>query len=204
MSTDLRRREFHLPGFGRRAQGRRQQKYMLASLIRRSEELGLTRSSVWSFTKPGTGKYSSVTRDNYVGFGPSAASLLQDRFCVNTFSVDAYISSIEAGKMPTALTMDFTERTRALYWLFWSSYNTRIDPDTYSLLFNREIHDVFGPALRAGIAFGLLDRDGSAYRLTDRGAYWFHLIEQKYTHQYIDKTWRICGTEAWPRRIVLY
>lgn len=29
------------------------------------------------------------------------------------------------------------------------------------------------------------------YELTEKGTHKYHLVEQAYTHQYIDKTWRI-------------
>ena len=32
---------------------------------------------------------------------------------------------------------------------------------------------------------------GDGYKLINKGAYLFHLVEQKYTNQYIDKTWKI-------------
>ena len=38
------------------------------------------RTSVWTFAKKGTGKYSSITRDNFLGFGVSATTLLSDIF----------------------------------------------------------------------------------------------------------------------------
>jgi len=42
------------------------------------------------------------------------------------------------------------------------------------------------------------------YKLTDKGAYLFHLIEQAYTCQYIDKTWRMALNNPWPKRVFLY
>ena len=53
-------------------------------------------------------------------------------------------------------------------------------------------------------AFKLIIKTENGYKLTSRGTYLYHLIEQHYTHQYIDKTWRTCGETAWPKDIKLY
>lgn len=93
-------------------------KNMLSSLVQHSESSGFERTSVWTFAKKGTEKYSSVTRDSFLGFGVSATTLLKQSFKVNTFSIDGYIERVERGLLPTALTIDFTERQRAAYQSF--------------------------------------------------------------------------------------
>ena len=62
--------------------------------------------------------YSSMTRENYLGFGCSATTLLKDQFKINTFSIDDYIARIENKVLPTSLTTRFTKRQRMLYYLF--------------------------------------------------------------------------------------
>ena len=100
--------------------GRPEKKRLLASLLETAEEAGFVRSSVWTFGRKDRPRYSSVTRDNFLGFGPSATSLGRDHFKVNTFSVDAYTDCVAGGKVPTALRMAFSTRSRGLYWLFWN------------------------------------------------------------------------------------
>ena len=51
---------------------------------------------------------------------------------------------------------------------------------------------------------GLLRKTKEGYELTKKGTYKYHLVEQAYTHQYIDKTWSIARQEAWPEKIHLY
>lgn len=46
--------------------------------------------------------------------------------------------------------------------------------------------------------------NGDGYKLTDKGAYLFYLVEQKYTNQYIDKAWRMARETPWMEKIVLY
>lgn len=188
----------------RKPQGRSIKKTMLDLLIRTAGECGFERTSVWTFAKRDTPKYSSVTRDNFIGFGPSATTLLRDGFSINTFSVEEYCSAIEERNEATALSIRFATRQREVYWLFWSAYNLRIDADSFRELFDRELDDVFGWELWFGCKFGYLRKNGGNYELTRRGAYLFHLFEQKYTLQYIDKTWRAAGETPWPNSLDLY
>ena len=184
--------------------GRREKREMLKGLLEVSSDMGYVRTSVWTFAKTGTPKYSSVTRENFIGFGPSATTLLKKVFKINTFSVEEYIKCVHEGKSLTALSLEFTERTRALYWLFWSSYCLDINNDSFRSLFGKDVEDLFGLELLAASKLGYLSKTRSGYTLTEKGAYLFHLIEQVYTHQYIDKTWSIAGKHPWPEKIVLY
>lgn len=179
------------------------QRTMLARLEEVQYDLGWKRTSIWTFAAPGTGRYSSITRDNFIGFGPSAASLLKDAFTINTFSLDEYNRT--AGTPDTrSLVMRFTPRTRALYWLFWAWYGLRISAGEFMRLFGKELSAAFGTALRLAHRAGLLRPVADGYVPTPRGALFYHHAEQHYTRQYIDKTWRFCNREPWPKRIRLY
>jgi len=99
---------------------------------------------------------------------------------------------------PPALATRLNEGDRMAYWLFWRCYDTAIDMARFRELFGRDAP----PALRAALALlrtgGLARRNGNIIRLTDRGAYAFHLIEKAYTHAYLEKLWSACRHEAWP------
>ena len=60
--------------------GRRQKRALLDSITRYCLEQGYTRSSIWTFSSGPEARYSSMTRDNFLGFGCSAATLLQEQF----------------------------------------------------------------------------------------------------------------------------
>ncbi|MBK1809885.1 radical SAM protein [Clostridium sp. YIM B02505] len=184
--------------------GKRDKKKLLEYLETVSEKLQCTRTAVWTFGKKDIPKYSSVTRDNFIGFGPSATTLLSHIFKVNTFSVEEYITCVNNDNIPTALTLNFTKRTRALYWLFWNSYTLKINNDNFKQLFNNNLEQIFKFELRLGILLGLIRKTEEGYELTKKGTYKYHLVEQAYTHQYIDKTWRIAREKAWPDNIKLY
>jgi oxygen-independent coproporphyrinogen-3 oxidase len=183
--------------------GRRSKRLMLDTILEVTADLGLERTSVWTFAESGTIRYSSVTRDSYRGFGPSAASLLGSSFSLNVFSVPEYIRSILSGTSPTSLVAELSARERRLFWLFWHAYNLRIEESSFVRQFGVSIESVFGHELRAGRLLGLLTAGDDGYRLTKRGAYLFHLVEQLYTDQYIDRIWRLGTARERPARLVI-
>ena len=92
---------------------RKEKKRLLTTLLETADKAGFVRSSIWTFGRKNSPKYSSITRDNFLGFGPSATSLGRDCFKANTFSVDAYIDTVKKGTLPTALAMHFTARSES-------------------------------------------------------------------------------------------
>lgn len=184
--------------------GSKEKRVLLNSLESLRKELNLSRTSVWTFGKEEVPKYSSITRDTYIGFGPSAASLTKKFFKVNTFSVEEYINAVNEGRNPKAITMDFSERLRALYWGFWNAYTLEFNNESFNKIFGRNIESFFGAEILLARALGILKKSNRGYKLTNIGIYLYHLMEQHYTHQYIDKTWRICGQTPWPEEIKLY
>ncbi len=178
-------------------------KKMLDCLVKNAEEMGVQRTSVWTFAKKGTKQYSSVTRENFLGFGAGATTLLKDQFKINTFVVEAYIKATQDNKMPTALVLDFTPKQRQLYWLFWSAYNMFLHEASFEKLFEKKLNKEFGIEIALSKLLGLLKKIDGGYVLTHRGAYLFHFIEQTYTTAYIDKMWRIARNQSYPNKVVL-
>ena len=164
---------------------------------------GYVRTSVWTFSGEKQAVYSSMTRDNFLGFGCSAATLLKDQFKINTFSVEAYISRILAGQLPTSLTLRFTLRQRMVYYLFWTAYSTQVDKTDFEKFFGVSLEKMYGLELAAARLLGFVTRQGNVYRMTAKGAFYYHYYENFYTLSYIDKMWGIMRKEAFPKRIEL-
>ncbi len=78
-----------------------------------------------------------------------------------------------------------------MYWLFWSCYNLDIDRNNFIQLFNKNLDSEFWWEIKVGKLLGIIENNEDGYQLTNKGAYLFGLVEQKYTNQYIDKTWKI-------------
>ena len=183
---------------------KKEKKVLLDTIIETTEKIGFNRTSVWTFARKNTPRYSSVTRENYLGFGPSATTLLRKDFRINTFSVTEYINILKDNKIPTALILDFSKRARELFWLFWSCYNLNIDKNNFFKLSNKNLDTEFWLEKKIGELLGIIEYSENCYKLNDKGAYLFHLVEQKYTDQYIDKTWRIARNTPWLEKIVLH
>lgn len=178
-------------------------KNMLLSLVYHGEASGFERTSVWTFAKKGTEKYSSVTRDSFLGFGVSATTLLKQSFKVNTFSIDGYIERVERRTLPTALTIDFTERQRAAYHLFWSAYAMKLDAKSFEDAVGRKLEEMYGIELKLAEKLGYIKKAGENYELTEKSTYLYHKAEQIYTNAYIDKMWSLLRVEPFPEKMTL-
>ncbi|MDR1838140.1 MAG: radical SAM protein [Treponema sp.] len=178
-------------------------KKMLAAVTEYAALNNIERTSVWTFAKKGTKRYSSVTRDSFLGFGPSSVTLLRNTFKINTFSIPAYIERVSEDHIPTSLTLVFTKRQRACYFLFWACYSMWIDSAVFKEMLGETPEQLFGAELWLGVKFGLLKKENGGYRVTDTGALFYHKMEQVYTTAYIDKSWNISRLHAFPEKIVL-
>lgn len=176
---------------------------LLDEITRYCMEKGYIRSSIWTFSKEKHAKYSSMTRDNFLGFGCSATTLLNDQFKINTFSVEDYCARVGGGTLPTSLTLRFSLRQRMVYYLFWTAYSTKIDAGEFEKFFGVPLNKMYGMELKIAKWLGFLTEEDGIYRMTMKGAYYYHYYENFYTLAYIDKMWGIMREEAFPREIRL-
>ena len=117
---------------------------LLDGITRWCLDQGCTRTSLWTFAREAGAEYSSMTRDNFLGFGCSAATLLREQFKLNTFSVEEYCRRVNQGLLPTALTLRFTLRQRMVYYLFWTAYSTQVDPAGFQRFFGVPLERMYG------------------------------------------------------------
>ncbi|MBR5364752.1 MAG: radical SAM protein [Clostridia bacterium] len=182
---------------------KKQKRDLLDRLTLYCAERGYRRDSIWTFSNEPDARYSSMTRDHYLGFGCSAVTLLRDQFKINTFSVDAYCDRLAEGTLPTALTLRFTRRQRMIYWLFWTAYSTRVDPRAFEAFFGVPLDRMYGLEVKLAKRLGWIEERNGLYCLTLKGAFFYHYYENYYTLAYIDKMWGILRHEAFPREIRL-
>ena len=161
------------------------------------------RSSIWTFSNNKNASYSSMTRDNFLGFGYSATTLLKKQFKINTFDIKSYCKRIEEKKLPTSLTIRFTKRQRMLYWLFWTAYSTKVNADDFKKFFGVSLEKIYGFELWLAKIFGLISRKNNIYEMTLKGAFYYHYYENFYTLSYIDKMWSIMRENPFPKDIKL-
>ncbi|HWP80449.1 MAG TPA: radical SAM protein [Candidatus Acidoferrum sp.] len=186
-----------------RPMGKGEKRALLDKITRYCEERGYARDSIWTFSNEPSAKYSSMTRDNFLGFGCSATSLLREQFKINTFSVAEYQKRIDAKTLPTSLTLRFTERQRMIYYLFWTAYSTQVGGREFEAFFGVPLKKVYGPEVWAAKKLGFATEENGVYRMTLKGAFYYHYYEHYYTLAYIDKMWGIMRKEAFPDKIVL-
>ena len=182
----------------------REKRALLDDITKYCTDKGYTRSSIWTFSKDRQAQYSSMTRDNFLGFGCSATTLLNEQFKINTFSVEDYCARVDEGRLPTSLTLRFSARQRMVYYLFWTAYSTKVSAGDFEKFFGVSLEKVYGAELKIAKLLGFVTEEDGVYRLTLKGAYYYHYYENFYTLAYIDKMWGIMRKEAFPREIVLF
>ncbi len=179
-----------------------QEKKMLDKIINLAEKFRYERTSIWTFTKKGSPRYTSVTREFFVGLGAGAASYIPGYFYINTFSIAEYIKATKK-KLPIALVAKLTEKEQMGWWLFWRFYNTCFSKDRFRELFHLDIHQAFGFIFRVLVLLRIVQEDQNMIRLTKLGAFLFHLVEQQYSLSYLNKTWSSLSKEPWPEKLEL-
>ena len=182
---------------------KKDKRQLLDAITKYLLEKGYQRDSIWTFSGAKHARYSSMTRENFLGFGCSATTLLREQFKINTFSVEEYCRRIKEGKLPTSLTLRFSLRQRMVYWLFWTAYSTEVREADFERFFGVPLRKMYGMELRLAKLLGFVTESGGTWRMTLKGAFYYHYYENFYTLAYIDKMWGILRKEAFPERITL-
>ena len=185
------------------AMPKKDKRKLLDSITQYCLEKGYSRNSIWTFSSKPNASYSSMTRDNFIGFGCSAASLFKEQFKINTFDVDSYCERIRSGNLATSLTIRFTKRQRMIYWLFWTAYSTRVNAKDFEKFFGVPLKKMYGFELWAAEQLGLVRKHNGTYEMTPKGAFYYHYYENFYTLSYIDRMWGIMRKEAFPEQLRL-
>lgn len=184
-----------------KAMPKKQKKQLLDQITAYFKQKGYYRDSIWTFSSKKEAKYSSMTRDNFLGFGCSATTLLKNQFKINTFSVDEYCKRINGGELSTSLTIRFSLRQRMVYYLFWTLYSMQLDERKFEQFFGVPLKKMYGFEFWLAQKLGFLTKENNIYSMTAKGAFYYHYYEQFYTLSYIDKMWGIMRNEAFPKYI---
>ena len=155
--------------------------------------------SVWSFKKGEGSKYSSVTRDGYLGLGAGAGTHMSGGYYLNTFPVKTYISALDKGEFPTALKFNMDPNLNDLFWLYWRFYDTRIPIADFTDRFgnNGKIKRLFSIFQ----TLGLLTITPVDFALTRKGSFWLHLAQNYFSLGYINKIWSKAMNNNYPKEI---
>jgi oxygen-independent coproporphyrinogen-3 oxidase len=160
------------------------------------------RVSVWGFKRGAVPRYSSVTRDGYIGIGPGSGSHLPDGFVLNTFDLQTWTVAALAGRSTIALRMPFAGEMAGWWWVYWRLYDTSIPLDGLEAMLGRDTSKArrwLGAVERLGLA---LRQDGRL-ELTEKGAFWLHLAQNHFALSYVNSLWTQARREAWPPPIAI-
>lgn len=185
-----------------RMPGLRQRRVQYRAISNWCADHGFERVSVWGFKRGAVPRYSSVTRDGYIGVGPGAGSHLPDGFVLNTFDLDSWTGAIGAGQTAVALRMPFCAEMSGWWWLYWRLYDTRVPMNDL----DRALHRDAAKArrwLKAVELAGLGVRQGGYLELSDAGAFWLHLAQNHFALDYVNTIWTKARREPWPRAVAI-
>ena len=163
---------------------------------------GFERVSVWGFKRGSVPRYSSVTRDGYLGIGPGAGSHLADGFVLNTFDFNSWIEATRANRTAIALRMPFAGEMAGWWWLYWRFYDTRIPLDDLDAALGNDAPKArlwLNVMKRAGLAV----QHGRYLELTQSGAFWLHLAQNHFALEYVNTLWTQARREAWPQAVAI-
>jgi oxygen-independent coproporphyrinogen-3 oxidase len=155
--------------------------------------------SVWSFKKGDGSKFSSVTRDGYIGLGAGAGTHLPNGYYLNTFPVKAYISKLENHEFPTALKFAMNKQLNDLFWLYWRFYDTKIPISEFNERFENigKVKRLFSFLQ----IIGMLSKTESEFVLTRKGSFWLHLAQNYFSLRYINLIWAQSMQDDFPNEI---
>lgn len=156
--------------------------------------------SVWGFKKPTKKslKYSSVTRNQYIGFGAGAGSRLENVFYFNTFSIEEYENELlEMRQLPVSIHLKITEKLSNYYWFYWKLYETNFLTDVFQKHSDLKMKSI----LKLFRLLRFVEEKNDRIYLTNTGAFWIHLAQNAFVLDYINKVWAIMKNEAFPKRI---
>lgn len=163
---------------------------------------GFERVSVWGFKRGSAPRYSSVTRNGYIGIGPGAGSHIPDGFMFNTFNLDSWINATRKKRMTVALRMPFKGEISGWWWLYWRLYDTRIPMDDLDATLGKD-------AAKARQWLSAFERIGFAVHkngyleLTELGSFWLHLAQNYFALRYVNTLWTEARQEPWPEVVVI-
>ena len=165
-------------------------------------EHNFERVSVWGFKHGAAPRYSSVTRDGYIGIGPGAGSHLPDGFVLNTFDFKSWVQAACNGCTEIALRMPFAGEMSGWWWLYWRLYDTRIPLDDLEAAMGSDAPKA-RRWLRVFEQAGLAVRKDRWLELTEAGAFWLHLGQNYFALNYVNALWTQARREPWPQAVAI-
>ncbi len=164
---------------------------------------GYQQISVWGFLKKGHRKYSSVTRDYFLGLGPSAATYTGRQFLFNSFNLDCYRDLINVGKAPYSIMLNVSGNLEKLFWLYWRFYETVIPLKEYESKFRSDLREDFGKWFFVLKFLGYAKYDNDKFFINKKGIHRIHLLQNHFALNYVSQIWSESIVNPEPDKIEL-
>ncbi|HET9657261.1 MAG TPA: radical SAM protein [Kineosporiaceae bacterium] len=181
--------------FGKARHRRRREHDLLRDATGLAALHGYERRSVWTFHRPGSPAYSSITRPYYLGLGAGAASFTGELFCVNHFGLRPYRERVEAGQLPVARYTRLPRPAAAAYRAFWQAYTGSVPVAGDDPLLRHPVAALLRTLPRL---MGWSRSCGDEVRLTPSGYDRYHDLERWVTYHLIEPLWAELTAEHGP------
>jgi oxygen-independent coproporphyrinogen-3 oxidase len=135
-------------------------------------EAGYQMSAIWRFSTGSGGYCGPFEFKDFVGIGPSAWSVMDKVFCVNTPSLTDYMNSLKSQNLPILKGTVFPIRKAMKIWFLRNLYHTKVSKDEFKRRFNGEIRKELKWFLRMLFIFGLLKDEEGYLKLTEKGLFY--------------------------------
>ena len=181
---------FGFTPFGSARPDRRAEHEVLAEATRLAEAHGYERRSVWTFNRPRSSSYTSITRHRFLGLGAGATSFLGQDFLVNHFGVETYIGAVDDGRLPLARHLHLGATGGLAYDAFWQAYSGHLCVPALEPA-GRAAAAAVRTAASLMVAAGLVapaSPDG-CHALRPRGFDRYHDLERWVTYHLIEPLW---------------
>lgn len=143
------------------------ERQMYYDTLRILSEYGYHRYEISNYAMKGHECRHNITywrRGEYKGFGVGAASLLDNIRYANTTDMKEYLAGVKP--VSEILTV---EDCMAEFAFLGLRMMKGIDTEEFYGIFNRDFYDVYGDVVAEHTSKGLLDREGSRIKLTEKG-----------------------------------
>lgn len=183
---------FGFTPFGKGHHDRRTEHALLREATGLAADHGYERRAVWTFHRPGSATYSSITRPYYLGIGAGAATFTGNLFLVNHFGLVPYARAVAEERLPVARATRLSRSAAAAYRTFWQAYTGTIPIGSDDPLLR---HPVSVGLRGVTQALGWTRGRGDSVALTARGYRRYHDLERWVTYHLIEPLWAELITE---------
>jgi len=108
-------------------------------------------------------------RKEYIGFGPSAASFIDNQRWVNVKNINEYINRITTGTCTYDLFETIDEQTSVYEYIFLGLRSKGINFKEFSGIYNFDFEKKYAKAVNFLLENGLAEKNNSALKLTPQG-----------------------------------